>query len=254
MTAYLEGVLLLNFVIDFLLLLAAGKLCGFPTRVVRITLAGVIGGVYAAFCLVPGFAFMGKFIWRVVSLGVISLVAYGCSVGALRRGVVFSVLCFALGGVAMGIGRGGILGVVCTSGVLCVLCCIGVSGKIGTSRYIPIELHYSGKRLLLTALIDTGNTLRDPVTGQQVLVIGADAAKKLTGLTDAQLHKPVESLNAIPGLRLIPYRSVGASGFLLALRLQEVRIGGRRGSTVVAFAPESLGDANAYQALIGGMV
>lgn len=252
MTVYLDGVMLLNFLVDFLLLLAAGRLCGFPVKLGRAIAGGALGGLYAAVCLLPGFAFLGNFLWRTVSLGAMAVIAYGYSLSAWRRGLAFVFLSLALGGAVMGIGKGGILGIVSAAGVLCFLCCVGFRGRLGGTAYIPVELNYGENRLTLTALQDTGNTLRDPVTGQQVLVIGADAAQKLTGLTQGQLQSPVESVGAIPGLRLIPYHSVGGSGFLLALRLQGVKIGSWQGSTLVAFAPEGLSREGAYQALTGG--
>lgn len=252
MTVYLDGVILLNFLVDFLLLLAAGRLCGIPVKIGRAAAGGALGGAYAAFCLLPGFAFLGNFLWRTVSLLAMAVITYGCSVCALRRGLVFVFLCLALGGAVMGMGQGGILGIICAAGVLCLLCCVGFRGKLGVDNYLPVEISYGAKSLKLTALQDTGNTLCDPVTGQSVLVIGADAANKLTGLTIDQLQSPVESVGAIPGLRLIPYHSVGGCGFLLALRLQNVKIGTWQGSTLVAFAPEGLSREGAYQALTGG--
>ena len=252
MTVYLDGVLLLNFLVDFLLLLAASRLCGFPVRIARAAAGGALGALYAVFCLLPGFAFLGNLLWRTVSLWAMATIAYGFSQSALRRGLVFAFLSFALGGAVMGIGKGGILGIVCAAGVLCLLCCVGFRGRLGVNTYLPVELSYGEKRLKLTALRDTGNTLCDPVTGQQVLVVGADVAQKLTGLTPHQLKTPVESVGAIPGLRLIPYHSVGGCGFMLALRLQGVKIGSWKGSTLVAFAPEGLNKEGAYQALTGG--
>lgn len=252
MTVYLDGVVLLNFLVDFLLLLAAARLCGLPVKIGRAAAGGALGGVYAAFCLFPGFAFLGNFLWRTVSLWAMAVIAYGCSISALKRGLIFVFLCLALGGAVMGIGKGGIFGIVCAAGILFLLCGIGFGGRIRGCTYIPVELTYGESSLKLTALQDTGNTLRDPVTGQQVLVIGADAAQKLTGLTIDQLKSPVESVGAIPGLRLIPYHSVSGCGFLLALRLQGVKIGSWQGSTLVAFAPEGLSREGAYQALTGG--
>lgn len=252
MTVYLDGVVLLNFLVDFLLLLAAGRLCGFPVKIGRAAAGGALGGVYAAFCLLPGFAFLGNFLWRTVSLMAMAVIAYGYSLSALRRGLVFVFLCLALGGAVIGIGKGGILGILSAAGVLCLMCCVGFRGRLGGTTYIPVELSYGEHHLKLTALQDTGNALRDPVTGQPVLVIGADAAQKLTGLTQEQLQTPVESVGAIPGLRLIPYHSVGACGFLLALRLQGVKIGSWQGCTLVAFAPDGLSREGAYQALTGG--
>lgn len=254
MMVYIDGVFLLNFLVDFLLLLASARLCGYPPRIPRILLSAALGGVYAACCLLPGFYFLGNILWRVVSLGLMAVIAYGASMSALRRGLVFAFLSLALGGAAMGLGKGGFLGLVCAAGVVCLLCVLGFRGRIGGTTYLPVELTYGGKRLCITALQDTGNTLRDPVTGGSVLVVGADVAGELVGLTREQLRSPVESLGVLPGLRLVPYHSVGKNSFLLAMRLQHVKIGPWQGSSLVAFAPEGLNKEGAYQALTGGNV
>ncbi len=254
MIDYLDGVFLLNFLVDLLLLLAAGRLCGYPVRLVRAAAAAALGGIYAGACLLPGFHFLGNILWRIVSLAGMSVIAYGFSISAFRRGLVFAFLFFALGGVAMGMGRGGVVGILSVALILCLLCSFGFRGRIGSNTYIPVELTYGKKRLQITALQDTGNTLRDPITGQQVLVLEARVAGDLTGLTPEQLRSPVESLSVLPGLRLIPYHSVGSSGgFLLAMRLQNVKIGKWKGSSVVAFAPNGFSSDGAYQALTGGL-
>ena len=131
----------------------------------------------------------------------------------------------------------------------------GFSGKIGSKKMIPIELETNGKIVRCTALQDTGNTLKDPLTGEPVLVVASDIGQQLTGLTQEQLRNPVESVMLLPGLRLIPYRAVGTrSGFLLAQKFSNVRVGTRRGSALVAFAPERLSMDGEYQALTGGIV
>lgn len=254
MTVYIDGVFFLNFLIDFLLLLASARLCGYPARLRRILLSAALGAVYATCCLLPGFSFLGNILWRMVSLGLMAVIAYGVSLSALRRGLVFAFLSLALGGAALGLEKGGFLGLVCAAGVVCLLCCMGFRGRIGGSTYLPVELSYGQKNLHLTALQDTGNTLRDPITGTDVLVVGADVAGALVGLTREQLQNPVESIGALPGLCLVPYHSVGKSSFLLAMRLKNVKIGSWRGNSLVAFAPEGLSREGAYQALTGGNV
>lgn len=253
MQIYLDVVILLNFLVDFLLLLGTNRLCGHPPRPGRAALSAALGGVYAGVCLIPGFSFLGNTLWRTVSLGMMACIAFGFSKSALRRGVVFALLSMALGGVALGLNSRGFWSIAVSACCVCLLCTVGFRGKLCTQTYVPVELFYSGKRVYLTALQDTGNTLRDPITGRPVLVVGADVAQRLTGLTVEQLRKPVESVGTIPGLRLIPYRAVGQEGgLLLALKLQQVKIGTWRGSSLVAFAPEGIGSEGAYQALTGG--
>jgi stage II sporulation protein GA (sporulation sigma-E factor processing peptidase) len=125
--------------------------------------------------------------------------------------------------------------------------------KGGKGGLVPVQLKHQGKTMTLMALRDTGNMLRDPVSGKPVLVVSPDVAQDLLGLTHEQLRKPIESIGALPGLRLIPYKTIGQHGaMMLGMRLQEVRIGLRKGNGLVAFAPERIGSGGAYKALTGG--
>ena len=254
MKGYMTGVFLLNVLVDILLLLAATRLCGYSTKLYRILLASLLGGIHSACCLLSGFAFLGNTLWRAVSLGLMAATAYGISISAARRGIIFAFLSLALGGAVMGLDRGGIVGTISIAALITLLCFFGFRGRIGGTNYLPVELSYGDKHICITALQDTGNALRDPITGRQVLVVGADVAQQLTGLSRQQLRTPIESIEKLPGLRLIPYRSVGSKSFLLALHLPKVKIGAWQGSTLVAFAPDCLSPEGTYQALTGGVV
>lgn len=255
MPVYLDIVIFLNFLVDFLLLLGTNRLCGYPPKSGRAALAAAVGGIYGGCCLLPGFGFLSNVLWRTVSLGCMALIAFGISVSALRRGIVFVLLSMALGGVAMGLNGVGFWKLAVSALCICLLCAVGFRGKIRQDKLIPVELVHEGRKICLTALQDTGNTLRDPITGKPVLVVGADVAKRLTGLSQMQLQRPVESVGAIPGLRLIPFRAVGKeNGLLLALKISQVKIGPWQGSGLVAFAPEGLCSEGTYQALTGGTV
>ena len=255
MTVYLDVILALNFLVDFLLLMGTNRLCGYPPFPGRAALAAALGGVYGCACLLPGFYFLGNTLWRTVSLALMSVIAFGAQKSAVRRGVVFVLLSMALGGVALGFGSGSVGSLIAAAFGVFFMCAFGFRSTLGVENYVPVELCYQNKRICLTALRDTGNTLRDPVTGRPVLVVGADTAQLLTGLSKQQLQKPVESISAVPGLRLIPYRAVGNdSGMLLALKIPQVKIGAWQGSSLVAYAPEGLSMQGEYQALTGGAV
>lgn len=258
MEVYLDLVILLNFFVDFFLLLGTNRLCGYPSAVGRIVLAGAIGGLYGGACLLPGFSlFLGNTFWRVVALCLISIIAFGFSRETVRKTAVFVLLSMALGGIAIGFGQGGFWTLIAGAGGVCLMCAVGFREKLGATAYIPLELSYKDVKLKLTAMQDTGNTLRDPLTGDYVIIIGVDAAMKLTGLTRAQLEDPVSALaNAdFSGFRLIPYKTVGQSqGMLLALRIPSVKIGSWKGSRLVALSPRELGSKGTYQALTGGVI
>lgn len=256
MAVYLDVVVLLNFLVDFLLIMGTNSLCGHPPGWKRAALAASVGGLYGGCCLLPGFYFLGNILWRTVCLALMVWLAFGFSVSALRRGIVFVLLSMALGGISVGFGGGGPVILTAAAAGIFLMCFLGFQGRIGAARYVPVELSYGGRSMRLTALHDTGNTLRDPVTGRPVLVVSAEVAQQLLGVTQQQLRSPVDAVADafLPGLRLVPYRSVGESaGMLLALCLQEVKIGNWKGSSLVAFAPDVLCASGEYQALTGGM-
>lgn len=253
---YLDLVMALNFAVDLLLMIGANGLAGFPAAYGRCAAAAAVGGIYGGICLIPGFSFLGNALWRLIFLAGMSVIAFGWNRSALRRGALFVLLSMALGGIALGFDCGGWAALLGAAAAVALLCLVGFRGKAGVRRYIQAELVYGDKKKALTALCDTGNMLRDPVSGQSVLIVGADVAQDLLGLTNAQLAAPIETLASarIPGLRLIPYRAVGQpGGMLLAVKMDSVTIDGRNGGTVVAFAPHKLGN-DGYQALTGGVI
>lgn len=225
-------------------------MAGRRVSVLRLLLSSLLGAAYAVGCMTPDFRFLGTLHWRLVSLALMSFIAFGPQ---MKLGCVFAVLTMALGGAALGADRGKLwqLPLYAVGVYLLTRYALGPPGR----RLLPVRLSGNGKQLRLTALADTGNELRDPITGQSVLVIGCEAAGQLTGLTRAQLRHPLETLTAapLPGLRLIPYRAVGAEGgVLLAMSLPAVEVGSRRGPGLVAFAPQEFGED--YQAIAGGMI
>jgi len=253
MAKYVLTVVFLRFMVDFLLLLGASRLCCYPGEPVRCVFGAAIGALYSGVCMLPQISFLGGFLWRSIFILLTCWCAFGANKSGMQRGVVFWLLQMALGGVAGGLERENLLGLALASIGISLLFMLVFRCGIGNKRYVPVELCYGGRQMKITALYDTGNMLTDPVSGLPVLVVGADAAQMLTGLTQEQLRKPVESVGSIPGLRLIPYKTIGMeSGFLLGIRLQQVRIGSRWGSQVVAFAPERVGSEGTYQALAGG--
>ena len=257
MDIYLDLIVILNFLVDFLLLLGTNRLSGFPPGAKRAALAAVAGGAYGGACVLPGFWFLANPLWRMVSLCGMAVIAFGANKSAVRRGGVFVLLSMALGGFASGLSRSSFLMLVLSALLLWGLCRLSFGGRIGGRSYVPVEIPVENAVIRLTALCDTGNTLQDPVTGEQVLVVDSRVAQKLTQLTKQQLQNPMETMLHSPGagLRLIPYRAVGQSGsMLLGKRYTQVKIGVVQRSAVIAFAPEQLDSGNMYQALTGGVL
>lgn len=253
---YLDLVILLNFAVDFLLLLSVNRLTGYPSGVKRCIVGGVIGGVYSGLCLYPGLGFFQNWYWCITALVGIIITSFGWKPSAVRRGALFVLLSMTLGGIAAGLDSVSIIPLILAGAAILLLCTVGVADPLHGTKYVNVELSWRGNRYTLAALVDTGNTLKDPITGSQVLVVNPQMAFKLLQLTQSQLYDPIETMQkvSIPGLRLIPYRAVGCpNGMLLGISVDSVLVNGQTASKIIAFSPEDFGNDCCYQALAGGV-
>ena len=255
MVIYADGVMLINGLVDLLLILGTNRLTGHPIRGLRAAVAAAAGGIYGGLCLLPGFRFLSAGIWRMVSLGTMAAIAFGWQRGLLQRMLILFLLSMALGGIVTGLGEGSFAMLLLAGGALLLVCFL-CTGQVCRRDYSRLELRMGERVWRITALQDTGNLLTDPVTGQSVTVVGGRIAREMLGITEAELTDPVGMLEkgTLPGLRLIPYRSVGQrGGMLAALSLDEVRINGKTAGRLVAFSPELRGQ-DGFEALTGGTV
>lgn len=249
MVVYLDAFMGLNFLVDLCLLLGVNRLAGHPPGLPRAAAAAAMGGGYAGMCLVPGFSFLGSGLWRAVSLGLMSVTAFGTGRSGWSRGMLFVLLSMALGGLALCLDAEGGWGLPVCAGGLALLCRMGLRGK-GTGReLLPAEITYRGRTVRCLALRDTGNTLRDPLTGETVTVLSPELGEAL-GIGKEVLRDPVEAM--VPGIRLIPCGTVAGGRLLAAVRCERIRIGGAEAGGMIAFAREEFGNGE-YQALTGGV-
>ncbi|MBE3574090.1 MAG: sigma-E processing peptidase SpoIIGA [Firmicutes bacterium] len=133
--------------------------------------------------------------------------------------------------------------------------------------YVPVRIRLFQREVAFTALVDTGHNLRDPLSASPVIILAAELSGPLLGLEDAALQAVVESDYAaatellaesplLARVRLIPFSSLGQdSGILLAVRLDEMWVGGGRRpvrleNVLAGFHHRSLSPDRSYQALI----
>lgn len=269
-TVYIDEVFLLNTIVDYLLLLSSARLAGEPLRRGWMTLAALLGGVYAAAVFLPGWGFLELPVCKLSAAVVMTLLAFGGSKRLLRVSLTFLGVSAAFGGGVLALqllsGSGTVLDLRTTllSAAVCYLLMTLLFRRAvrHTKQELALaELTLSGRKCRLTALVDTGNTLTDPHTGRPVMVAEGERLGALfppgEGLTAAQLLDPVGTMeNRRKGRyrwRLLPYRAVGVShGLLLAIRVDDARIGREDyGPILVALSPTPVSDGGGYNALIG---
>ena len=203
---YVDSVFVLNALMDYLLVLCAARLAGIPLRRRRYLLAGLLGGAYAVAVFLPGLGFLSATPVKLAAGILLALAAYGGEAKLLRLTLLlFAVSCAMAGCVlALGLVAGG--GVPMVNGVFytdvdakvlltaaaaayLVLTVVfrAAAGKGVRGELVRVQVCLAGRTTAFTAFCDTGNALRDPVSGAPVLVVAP-------GRLDGALPREVRSL------------------------------------------------------------
>lgn len=260
-TVYLDSLLLLNFILDYLLLLLTGRVAGAVLRRGRLALAAALGSVYAAVCVLSPPFWAHPLIRLCVGVGMV-LVGYGHCRRLLRLMVLFFALSAALGG---GLYALELLGVTVTLDVHYILLfaagayfLLSLAGRKlarhGPGELRQVDISLGERQVRLTALVDSGNTLTDPMTGAGVVVAQGERLAPLLP-PEADYKRPCEAFPALQDprrFRLLPYRAVGVeSGLLLAVKADGVQVDGKElGQRLVALSPTPVSDGGGFDALI----
>ncbi len=246
---YVDTLFLLNLTIDYLLLRLSARICGQYVPTLRLALGALMGAVYALCAFLPQGHFLTYPPVKVAVLMVSLLGSGGLTYanGIPATGLDFKILCLSAAGSYLVLSVG--------------MRCLGRYSKV-SKEILPVTLTMEGRTVRLDALVDTGNTLADPLSDAKVLVAEWEAVRELFAadlLTEQALCDPVggaAKLAAVLGaqrVRMIPYRSVGvSSGMLLAVRVDGAVIGSRvENRLLVALCPGKLSVNGNYTALVG---
>lgn len=274
---YVDTLFLINTVIDYLLLLASARIAGEPLYRLRFGLGAVLGGGYAVALFLPGMGFLYHPLCRLAVAIFMVLTAFSRSRRLLRQILIFFALACGFGGGVLAasilgsrtltFGNGVFYSAIDLKIVLvsAAACYAGLSlvfrrwGRYSIHRgeIEQVIISIFDKQISLLALIDTGNTLSDPVSGQPVWVMeGRCLHDLLPEVDESAIRNPagaMERLNQLwPGrFRLLPYRSVGVDcGLLLAVRMDWIETEReRRNGVLIALSPNPVSDGGGYQVL-----
>ena len=195
------------------------------------------------------------------------LIAFGCERRLGRCVAVFLALSATFGGAVWAISLR--LGAVPAPDLrllaLCFAGCYAVLSLISRTRHrraerhcVPAALALSGRRAQFRALIDTGNCLRDSLTGAPVMIVSPAALRPLFGghaglleLEDAvELVSAADAAEPLRGrFRLLSCTTLGGTGLLAVFRPDLVLVDGReRPGMLAAVSARAAGDG--FEAIV----
>lgn len=278
---YLDVYFLINFSMDLICFFIAARLLDTVFSPLRCVAASLLGGAYACVALLVLPNGYLQLLFDVLACALICLVAI------MRRGQFRSALSFFVVYVAVSLALGGImtalfslynrLGLdklmgdendadglsVWVFGLMAALAGVaairGVMGikRRGARRYGELEIEYGGRSVILKAICDSGNLLREPISGLPCVIVDTKIARDIlpAALTSAVAEARTEGMSGydMSRLRAVPTRTVSGDGILWAIRPDGLRLNmGRGWREITAYvALGDLGDgADGARALI----
>lgn len=256
MTIYVDIVLLENLCMNYIILFGTAYIIKIKIKQIRIILASLLGAIYAVLAYAEIFPMYANLITKIILSICMIYIAFNPKKikGLIKELIVFYLVSFALGGCAFAllylvrpqdifmkdgvyIGTyplkiallGGIVGFVITY----------IAFKIVKTRITKNEIIYkavvniSGKQLEINVLLDTGNMLQDPISGDSVIMIEKNKLnsifpERILNNIDKILGGDLESAESLEyrkRLRFIPFTSVGKqNGMLLGIKADSVTI------------------------------
>ncbi len=235
MVIYLDTLIFINIIIDYLLLCTTGLILKRNYSVIRTILASLIGGVESLYIFVQTDYMILDIVFKIFSCGLIILIANGLKKGFFLSYLLFLGLSFTLNGAVTLIYEllgpstfysENFINYFNISPVLIIFLTILIyisvkivqrilsrNKKIYTAHLI---LNISSKEFKYRALVDSGNSIYDPFGDSMVFIVD-NAESKI--ITDKIPEKLLEIRK-----RIVPVRTVTNSCILNAIRFDKAMV------------------------------
>ena len=233
-TVYIDVLITVNIFVDFILLLCTQKLLNIRAKLLRVIIAGISGGFFSLAALLPTMPFGLNFLSDIIFAAAMVFIAFGFGNPKifLRRVAVYFALSFSFCGLmifvyntfhpaGMEIYNDTVYFNI-SPFMLIILSLVsyytmklikrvtkGVCGK----KVCQIEIAVNEEITSFSAAVDTGCTVKEPFSGDYV-IIAEDAI-----LRDLRFRNDT--------MRVIPFESLGGSGFIRGYRVKSIKIDGK---------------------------
>ncbi len=265
MTVYLDIVFMENVCMNYIIIYATAILLKLNKKPARIFFGALIGALYAVMCVIRTFEVYNSILIKIlVSVIIVYVSTNAKSFKSLIKAVlIFYLVSFTFGGIALAllyfikpenilmknglyIGMypikivllGGILGYILISIVYSII----KSRFSKKKRVCSLTVSIEGESRSVNALIDSGNFLKEPITGIPVVIVETgylygvipkeileNVNNIITGNIDF-LHKNNDNSAVLCKFRLIPFNSLGKeNGLLLGIKADFVKISDNEG-------------------------
>lgn len=291
MTIYVDIIIIENLIMNFIILYATGLILKNKISFWKLLLASFIGAIYSALQYMYNTKILSNIIIKIILSIVIIIIAFHPQniKKMFKQLTLFYLTTFTFGGVAtyliyvlkpqniiikngMYVGTY-VLKVIFIGAILGTIILI-VSFKMSKNKITKkdmickVAIKLNGKEVILDTMVDTGNMLKEPITGNPVVVVEKNSLydvipKEILNNTDSILGGDFEKIpddikqEYIPKLKFIPFSSLGKqNGMLIGIKPEKLKvineeIENEKKNAIIGIYNKSLTKKGEYNALIG---
>jgi stage II sporulation protein GA (sporulation sigma-E factor processing peptidase) len=248
-TVYVDILIVVGFIVNYLLLTATGKIIHKPLRRLRVAAAAFAGSLSSLIIFMPELSSTALLLIRVLTAVIMVIAAFDFAGfrDIYQTSLLFFFISFIFAGVEYGVSvilggstalwHNSVLYVDISLGVLVVATVISYAALRLLRRFLDgdgadvsytVTIEAVGGRRDITAKIDTGNMLTDTLTGKPIIICGRS---QLSGIIDdntlismLECNYITETVPPPPGWKLIPFSTVNSNGLLPAFSPVSVSI------------------------------
>ena len=290
MTIYIDVIIVENLIMNYIILYATGTISTVKISYLRIFCSSLIGAIYAITEYTFKLNIYSNIIIKTILSVIIIYVAFNPQniKKMCKQLIIFYVTTFTFGGIAtyliyvlkpqniiikngMYVGTyvlkvifiGAIIGT-----IILFIAFKQVKSKITKKDMIcKIKIKINGKEKTLDAMVDTGNMLKEPITGTPVAVVERTSLydllpKEILNNTESILGGDFKNIpedikrEYIPKLKIIPFASLGKqNGMLIGIKPEKIEIINEQTeenkNAIIGIYNKSLTKKGEYNALIG---
>lgn len=290
----MDVLLLENLVINYLILYVTAKFSRLKVSTLRLFLGAIVGALYVVVIILqPGIKVYYTTVAKILlSIFIVAITFSPTKVLPFIKTLVnFYISTFIFAGAALaflffnqqgGFVRNGIVYVfgqskwslmlfsIVTVGLIIKIFIEVIQSRISRERLIiPVKISFDNRMIYLSALIDTGNSLKDPLTNTPVMIVEFKALQELLPVEIKRIfeNSQEDDLNCVSAtistskwfsrFRLIPFSSLGKeNGMLIGFKPDFIEIGeeGEKRdvkNVIVGIYNRSLSRNEKYKALLG---
>lgn len=284
MIVYIDVIFLENIIMNYGILYTTFSIKKIKASKMKIFISSIIGAIYSILTFIPYIKFANNFIIKIfISIIMILIISKDRKLKKIIEIILlFYLVSFSMGGIAFAFAfignkkifnynRGIIIEFPTSISLMALVMGICLIKKVfknikvfikKTDIYYKIEIYIEEKKASITAILDTGNMLKDPITQAPVIVVNKNSIKEII---PQELEKDIEKIlggdllgkisnqNIARRIAVIPYSSIGnENGIIIGIKPDKIIIENRViKNVVIGIYEKELSKRKKYDALFG---